>query len=177
VVNMAAIKLGFNGTSNGVSNLPLVCMKCGAAATVIKNHRFLWYPLWIWFFAIFGGWPIPILALILMRWARVEVPFCPRHQHHFRMRWLAVLGLGAVVGLGGLGVLAAAYGAPNDEPLFTALCVVWFVGSVICGLAAATVAGFTMIVAIRITDCEIQLANVSPRFVRAFEDAALGMKG
>jgi hypothetical protein len=171
---MAKVDLWFEGRNNAVYDLPLVCMKCGAEATVVRKHQFSWYPPWIWILFLISILPFVIVALILTKRATVEIPFCPKHKNHFLWRLLAGgAGVAALVGVGALAFAIAAASAPNNNgaDVSSAICLIWFV---LLAVLAITMGVFSSVTTIRptlINDRKIRLTNVSPEFVRAVEEA------
>src|SRR3954469_16324248 len=90
-------------------HLPMVCMRCGTPATVIKTKKMSWYPRWIVVIAVvLCGVPGIILALILYfairKTARLQAPLCEEHQGHWTTRliinWVVgILAVSVSVGL------------------------------------------------------------------------------
>jgi hypothetical protein len=170
---MAEIRLWNNPRDTVIRDLPRVCMKCGADATTSKEKKFSWYPPWIILLIFLGVWPFLIVALILTKWKRVEMQFCDQHKHHYLIR--SLIGLGGVLGLLAIGLLAFMV-AVNSQPgnqgndLFPFLCLGWFVALLIFAVTMSVVTRVTTIRPTEITDRDIRLKNVSPEFVRAMEE-------
>ncbi len=168
---MASVDLWFQGRNNAVYDLPLVCMKCGAEATVVRKRQFSWYPPWIWILFLLSVWPFIIVALILTKRATVEIPFCPKHKNHFLWRLLA--GGAGVAALVAVGIVAFSIAdAPNNRgtDITGAVCLSWFV---LLAVFAVTIGVFNLLTTIRptlINDREIRLTNVAPEFARAVEE-------
>src|SRR5437763_4524985 len=78
--------------------LPMICMRCGEPATVVKTKKMSWYPRWM-ILLVFAGAPgiiiLVILALILRKRAQLEAPLCDQHQGHWTTRlvitWTATI--------------------------------------------------------------------------------------
>jgi hypothetical protein len=171
---MASVDLWFEGRNNAVYDLPLVCMKCGAEATVVRKRQFSWYPPWIWVLFLLSVWPFIIVALILTKRATVEIPFCDKHKNHFLWRLLAGgAGVAVLVGTGVFGYSIAEASAPknNGGDIFGAVCLIWFI---LLAVFALTVGVFNMLTTIRptvIDNRKIRLTNVSSEFAKAFDEA------
>src|SRR5215471_12290618 len=87
-------------------HLPMVCMRCGEPATVIKTKKLSWYPRWILAFVFLGAPGIlilVILAAVLRKSARLQAPFCGRHQGHWTIRlvitWVSTIAM-VLIGVG-----------------------------------------------------------------------------
>src|SRR2546423_10836794 len=65
-------------------DLPSLCMRCGAPATVFKDHTFFLGPL---------GLPLLILPNVVVATGRifVKVPLCAAHQFHWGRRTVIIL--------------------------------------------------------------------------------------
>jgi hypothetical protein len=145
---MAKVDLWFKGTGYAVYNLPPVCMKCGAEATVVEKRAFNQRA----------------------QSATVEMPFCFRHVNHYRVQRLiglvfkGVVPLCIVVTVGsGLGTLTSKGSA-----------WVCYVFLLLLAVAIASGLSWSLRAGIRlksITEHKIQFANVSPKFAEAVVDA------
>ena len=100
-------------------DLPMVCMCCGAPATVTKTRDMSYVPQWV---AVFSVIPIlyVLMATIMTRKARVQAPLCDEHQGHWLKRTLWMWGLfllfGAISGGGFLIAMSLQDGGrPNDS--------------------------------------------------------------
>src|SRR5579872_5181490 len=120
---MAKVYLRIDG-GREIVDLPPVCMKCGAAATVRKSKQFAWVPPWI---SVLVLVPLAyiIVAAVLTKRQRVETTFCDRHSSYWwmypLMMWLLALGL---VGLGVVGAVAASAAAgPRNDALPAMICL------------------------------------------------------
>ena len=69
--------------------LPMVCMRCGEPANVVKTKKLSYYPRWL-ILLVLGGVPglllLVILALVLRKRATLQTPLCDRHQGHWTIR-------------------------------------------------------------------------------------------
>jgi hypothetical protein len=63
--------------------LPMICMRCGAPATLRKKKQFTWYPSWVSILLFAGVLPYIIVVRIMMKKMRVSVPLCDAHSLHF----------------------------------------------------------------------------------------------
>src|ERR1700720_2814473 len=77
--------------------LPMVCMRCGDPANIVKTKRLYWFPRWVYLLFLIHPILVVIFALILTRRARIQAPLCERHRWHWLVRqafvWLTLLGL------------------------------------------------------------------------------------
>jgi hypothetical protein len=177
---MAQVRLWIDPRDTVISDLPRVCMKCGADATTVRKKQFSWYPPWVIVLIFLGVWPFLIVALILTKRRSVEVPFCDQHKNHWLIRILA--GGGAVAALVAAGVLAfvaieslAPKGKGDDLSGF--LCLGWFVLLLVLAIGLAIYNNLTTIRTTEITEREITLTNVSPDFARAVAEEEAALEG
>src|SRR5947209_3408531 len=93
---MAVIRLGrYTGEED---DLPDVCMKCGAPATLRKRKQLSWYPRWVYFLLLVHILVFAIVALATTKRRTVSAPLCDEHKNHWMWRQLVVfLGFAAVV--------------------------------------------------------------------------------
>jgi hypothetical protein len=89
---MAEVEL-FDTGGDG-PDLPDVCMRCGAPATVRLPTVFAWSPPWTYLLLLLGLLPF-FVALVLARRMTVRAPLCARHKNPWWRRQL----VGGVVGL------------------------------------------------------------------------------
>jgi hypothetical protein len=87
---MASIQLTRREAETG--DLPDVCMRCGAPATVRKRRMFVSHPLWVYVLLPFGYLPYVIVAAILTQRTRCYTHFCRRHKNHWVYRALIIWG-------------------------------------------------------------------------------------
>jgi hypothetical protein len=165
---MAVIRLG---SRSEYGELPEVCMRCGAPATVYKDRNFSWYPPWVIVLILVSPIVLIIVALVLTKRRRVRVPLCDRHRNHWLWRKLLVGGsfvFGVVAGLGALFVAMIDPPARGDDPTGL-LCGGMAVGLVLW-LVLVAVLQSTAIRPREITDRSIKLMGVAEEFVRACEE-------
>jgi hypothetical protein len=152
-----------------VEDLPDLCMKCGAPADLRKNKSFSWYPPWVSALLLAGLIPFAIVALILTKRCRVEVPLCAQHKGHWLMRQLLVIGtLLALLGGGVIAMFASMDNHGNDN-LSGMVCLGW-VGLMIGWIVLAAIVQLTSIRPKEITDSSITLTGVSDAFAEAYEE-------
>jgi hypothetical protein len=148
---MATITLSV-GDING---LPRVCMKCGHAATCVRDARFS-----VRYFQGQSG----NVRHYLDRSVTVPVPLCDRHRHHWLMRYLLIglsLPLLSVLAAG-LNVLLSPFRGFNPGGVCCPVLIVWAV--------FAVVVYHGVIRAQDIFERSITLKGVSPAFVEAVEE-------
>src|SRR5205823_824723 len=105
--------------------LPPVCMRCGAEATVYKTKRFTWYPPWVNVLILAGLIPYAIVVAIMTKRIAVNVPLCGRHRFHWGGRvLLMVLPFFALLGL--VAVLVALTSGPGRRGNDTIAAVIGF---------------------------------------------------
>jgi hypothetical protein len=154
-------------------------MRCGAPATNSLVSTFRWHPQWISYIlviTVLAGLIFLIVALILAavlsKTLRVEMPLCDRHRHPWRWQRIALYGgLLMLIGLIAATVGVFVLSKPNDAlgvigtVLFAATLLyfpVW--------LIVAAVVGHNTIHAAGITDSSIKLVSVSREFADAVMD-------
>jgi hypothetical protein len=163
-------------------HLPMVCMRCGAPATVLKVKKMSWYPRWIIVLIVVGAPGLLlglILALVLRKTARLHAPLCEDHQGHWTTRlvinWvIGVLAIGLSVGgfIGFIALDSARPRGPNTDGLMAMMCI----GSLVAffgWLIMAAILHNTSIRPDEITRTHILLAGVSETFVDAVEEAEI----
>lgn len=168
---MATVRLeSYDGE---VCDLPEICMKCGAPSSVRKNKTFSWVPQWVGILILGGLLPYLIVASILTKRCRVEVPLCDQHKRHWLMRQLLVLlsllGLLALGGVFMIVAMAASDKGSGDNPVFAFLCVGWLV-LMVGWLILAVVVQSTTIRPSEITDMSIRLTSVSEVFAETCKE-------
>jgi hypothetical protein len=147
---MAAIDLSFKGMGYAVYDLPPVCMKCGAEATVLEKRRF--------------GRPNG-------QGATVEMPFCFRHVNHYRAQRLIGLAFKVAVPLCFVVTVGSGLGALTSKGnawVFYTWQLLLAVAIVLMGLYWSLRTGVRLK---SISENRIQFANVSPKFVQAVVEA------
>ena len=153
-----------------VTDLPDLCMKCGAPSLVRKKRTFSWYPPWVGVLLLAGLVPFVIVAVILTKRCRVVVPLCEQHKNHWLMRQLLVLlSLLGILALGfaaTLAVGAASKSGSKGDDLFGLVCMGW-VFLLIGWVVLAVIVQSTSIRPKEITDTSIRLTSVSEEFARA----------
>jgi len=163
---MAQVQLYFDDLDDDA--LPDVCMKCGAPAVAHKLKTFAWHPPWVIVLMLFGLLPYVLVALVLTKRRKVNIPFCEAHENHWRWRLLFTLGSFAVPVLLIIGAIAAASSGAND--LSGILLICGFIGLPVWLIAVAVVYATAISVA-NITDDHITLRNVGREFVLAYKES------
>jgi hypothetical protein len=141
-------------------DLPRVCMRCGAPATVYKRNKFKWHPPWAFLFLGAIG------AMIFGKTMTVPVPLCPKHKWHWT-------GRAALVGftLPLIPIFFIAWAIVASQ--FSERGSVLFMPSLVVFLAwlimAIVLLRLTGIRPAEITDKSITLTGVSEEFIRALE--------
>jgi hypothetical protein len=146
---MANVDLWFKGMGYAVYDLPPVCMKCGANATVVEKRRF---------------------GRTNGKGATVEMPFCSRHVSHFDVQHLISVAFKVAVPICVVGIVGSGLGA------LTAKGSAWFFSVWLLLLSLSIVPGLYW--SLRsgprlksVTEKRIQFSNVSPKFVQALVEA------
>jgi hypothetical protein len=150
--------------------LPDVCMKCGAPATVRKAKTFSWHPGWVYVLLLLGLLPFVIVALVMTKRRTVRAPLCDAHRNHWLWRTLVILG-------SFFGLFAVAFvvfiasvqpdprGAQTD---FTGWACLGCVLALFVWVILAAVLSMTAVRAAEITDRSITLVGVSREFADAY---------
>jgi hypothetical protein len=157
-----------------VDDLPRVCMRCGQPSAVVRVRTFSWTPSWVALLLLAGLLPYIIVALILTKRMRVEVPLCAAHKGHWF--WRAVLIWGSMLVLGALAILGIAIqavladqGGGRGDETFAYVC--WgSIGLLLVWIVIVAVAQQTAIRPVEITDDTITLTGVSPDFRHALKE-------
>jgi hypothetical protein len=159
---MPEIRLGRYEAEEG--ELPPLCLRCGAPATVFKARLLSWQPAWT--YVVFGlaFWPIVLATLVLRKRMRLLAPFCRKHRNYWQrqrlLSWAVFFGLTILF----LPLITAA--ATIDDPASrfpNPLLLFW-----LAGMAITFAVEFVHLGAIRateITDDAIALTNVADAFV------------
>ena len=147
-------------------DMPAVCMRCGAQATVTRNKTFSKSQGWTFFTIFLGAWPYFLCALLFRHRLRVPVPLCDAHRNHFRWQAGVLWGGIALVALLLAGCFAL-MGNVSDAVLkncflavgiVAAVWVVVLLGNRLLGITAGTV-----------NDEEALVVGVSDDFAKAYE--------
>lgn len=166
---MAQVRLGRYEVEE--KQLPMVCMRCGAPAVVLRKKNFAWHPQWVFILLLFGLLPMFIVALILTKRMKVAAPFCAEHKNHWNIRM--AIGFGGFVALVLFGFarlfVLAQMGRKGDD-LMGLFCLGWFLLLLIWFIANLIIMGSTSVRATEITDRSITLNGVCPKFVHALQE-------
>ena len=150
---MGSIKLARYEAEEG--DLPNLCMRCGARATVRRSCSFAWHPPWVWLMT-----PLVLVPLVgrvvahgFIKRMGTHILLCEQHKRHLAVRgpiiWCSAVGL-VLVGMGLLAVMGKAIG-------LVMMLATW--------LVSALVIQNTAIHATEITDWSITLTRISPVFI------------
>ncbi len=160
------------GPGQGVIDLPAICIKCGAPATVRKNKQFSWQPPWVPVLIIGGLLPYIIVSMILTKRKSVETPLCDQHKSYWwmypLMMWMLVLGViafGVVAMIG----LSAAGGNGNDTGELVGLACAGSGVALLVILIVAAIVNSMRIRPTEITDRHVYLTAVSQEFADAVD--------
>lgn len=165
-------KLTLDSYRGDAEELPEVCMKCGEAATQFKRRTFSWYPPWTAVLLVAGLVPFAIVAILMTKKSRVEVPLCDAHKNHWLMRQLLSIGsfFALVLFLAITIGVAVAIGDDNrgENVLMPFVCggnAILFLGWLILAIILQN----TAIRPTEITEDSITLTSVSDAFVEAYK--------
>ena len=155
------------------SELPPVCMRCGAPAVVWAEHTFWWYPRSVDRLVRFWRLCPLVLPLCLILAAcyrqrvRVALPLCGRHEGHWSRRaWYTFGGLAGLPVAGAVGLLLGTSPSDEGQVLFGLFGVGWAVAAILW-LVGAAVLRKTGIRLRGVSDRGITLQGVAPAFVEA----------
>jgi hypothetical protein len=159
-------------------NLPMICLRCGEPATVVKTKKMAWYPRGLIFLVLLGVPGIIILAIlaaVLTKRARLQAPFCEQHQNHWLIRttviWTTTISLLAL-GIGAIVFVVYLEAHRMADLFFPFLCI----GGVVLLVGWLILIGVLQSTSIRpdeITSTHILLNGVAEEFVQAVEEAEI----
>jgi hypothetical protein len=160
--------------------LPMVCMRCGEPATVVKTKMMSYYPRWL-ILLVLGGLPglivLAVLALALRKRARLQTPLCDQHQGHWTIRlaigWAAAVGfvVAAIATVGAFIMLENA--GPRNADVFAPFVCIGGMFVFLGLLILIVIVHSTSIRPDEITRTHILLNGVSDAFVTAVEEAEI----
>jgi hypothetical protein len=141
-----------------VARLPSRCVKCNEPATYRLRRTLSWHSPWLFLMFIFPGWLIYlIVALIVRKTAKIELPLCDEHR---TQRSKGIL-IAWIVSLSGIALcFAMAFG--NDDRLgFLVLAgLIMLIFGLIFGLIRSQVVSTQ-----KIDDTHVWLKKVSPLYL------------
>lgn len=149
------------------TRLPLVCVRCGERAVLLKELQFSWAPALASLLILTGLPGILIVILVLVKRARLKLPFCEKHRNPGYWReilhygGLSVFGLLFVAAVVWLALTSRSQGPEVDWAGLICvgvgvLALLWLIGIIILEMYT--------IRAGEITDDSVTLTAVSPRF-------------
>jgi hypothetical protein len=150
-----------------LEDMPSLCLRCGAPATVAPSKTFSKSQGWTTVLIFFGGVPYLLATLVFRNRLRVRTPLCDAHRHHFN--WQAGIlwgGLAALaLMLAGCFAMIPNGGAMTDKcfgavGILAAVWVVVLLVNRLSGIQAAAV-----------SDRDALVVGVSAKFARAYEAA------
>jgi hypothetical protein len=155
-------------------DLPMVCMRCGAAATVTRTRRMSWYPRWVWILILVNLIIVLIVALILTKRAVLQAPFCEQHKGHWSRRlligWLSFFAMVLFI-VGDIVVMANAPRHVQDS--LGAFAALAGLGAFLVWLITLIILSSTAIRPAEITDADLVLDGVAPAFIDALEEGEM----
>jgi hypothetical protein len=167
---MATVRLGRNQCENG--QLPLICMRCGAAAEDFVQQKFTWHNERLSLTMFLGIVPNNLTTSTLDCRMTVRAPVCSAHRHHWSNRKLFnyFMPIAVMASAMTLVVFRSTTLFPRElqeqVTTFTGislrlLILIWVIVSVIWN--------FQMIQPEKIDDHSITLKGVAPGFVAAVQ--------
>src|SRR6516162_11189643 len=170
---MAHMRMHVDQANGG---LPMVCMRCGDPALVVKSKKLSYYPRGLLFLVLLGAPGLVlllILALALRKTALLQAPLCERHQGHWTIRavisWAGTI-LVVLLCTAGLAFFIALidWRQRHAEDLGGLVCLA-SLGVFVVWLIVLAVLQNTAIRPDEITRTHILLNGVSDEFVQAVE--------
>ncbi|HZT82627.1 MAG TPA: hypothetical protein VFA26_20530 [Gemmataceae bacterium] len=154
--------------------LPDICMKCGEPAAVRKKKQFAWYPPWIAILILGGLLPFAIVATIMTKRMKVNMPFCEQHRNYWLVRNLyGLIGLGIflILGVAGFALAMALdiHRQGGGESAFGLICLGWGV-LFLAWLVSLVIVQSGNIKPKEITDNTITLVKVHEYFADALDE-------
>jgi hypothetical protein len=169
---MASIQLTRREAEEG--DLPDVCMRCGAPATVRKRRMFVSHPLWVYVLLPIGYLPYVIVAAIMTQRVRCYTLFCGRHKNHWLYRALFIWGafvlmIALIVGSFAV-VISMETQLKKSTDAFVGILCFGSLGLMFCWLISIPIMQLTAIHPGDVTERRLTLKRVSPTFVDAVRD-------
>jgi hypothetical protein len=160
-----------------IVDLPPVCMKCGAPATVLKKKKFSYCPSWVGVLILLGLIGVVlyiVVASALTKRQTVETPLCERHQNYWwKYPLYMTLSFVGLISFGVLAMIVMSFATQGNRNSDGGL-VGWTAGvtalSLVLLLIAAAIISSMRIRTTEITERYVRLAGVSPEFADAVEE-------
>jgi hypothetical protein len=143
-------------------------MACGQPATMHKSKNFAWYPKWTLVLILAHVLIFAIVASILTKRMRVDVPLCEKHRGYFWKRTLLMILSFVLLVAVGIGVVALLSDQLGGDAAgfacigFGVLLLIWVIALIIIQQM--------MIRPSEISERSITLVGVNDDFVAAFEE-------
>jgi hypothetical protein len=120
------------------ATLPPNCVKCNApVAGGYLRKTFRWHSLWLYVLIFFGVFLYFIIALIVQKKSKLEIPFCQKHRSWRTRMYLA----GSFLLIGWIPVLLVMNGFDIDGAKVALICIAMaFSGLVILGTVGMSLA-------------------------------------
>ena len=152
----------------GEGFLPPVCIRCGEAATGVRQQYFQSTPP-VLYLLVFICFPLfLVLFFVLRKKMNVALPVCERHQGMWlRRQLISTLGIVSIVG-GVIGGVTFGYELDNLLDTKGAGVAVVVIGLLVAAICFG-IAGLGMLRPTRITNDTITLSGVSPIFADTVE--------
>jgi hypothetical protein len=166
---MAKVRLSRREVERG--HLPPVCALTGVPTDDVKRKTFSWMPSWVGLLILFGLLPYLIIALIMRKSMTVDLPLVREKHGHWLWRTVFLLiGVSMCVSLlvGG-GIMSSGAGRGSSQESVAGVLFALGIVGFLAVLIAALVLSQKAIRPTEITDNEITLAGVHPRFRDAIE--------
>src|SRR5262245_40258178 len=162
---MAEVRLGRLEAEEG--ELPPLCLRCGAPATMYNARRLAWQPGWVVVLFALTFWPLLVMSLLIRKRMRLLAPFCHAHRNYWRRRFLiAATVYGGLAGFVMAGFMLLVVAQADGRTVVNPLLPFWFIG--LYFLAAIFLVQLGSIRATEITDDSIALTGVAAEFVNHF---------
>jgi hypothetical protein len=170
---MATVRLGRNECENG--QLPLVCMRCGAAAENLVQQELSWHDEWLALSLLFGIVPYFLLAPLHTWRMTIHAPLCSMHRGHWTNRKLFTTFMPIAVFSSAISFLAfhntTLFPGELQDQLKT-LTAVGLSLLVLIWVILSVVWDFNIIKIVNIDYHSITLKRVAPAFVAAVQAQA-----
>jgi hypothetical protein len=147
------------------AQFPPYCVKCGAPAQKWVNKNFGWHTPWLYLIILVNVLIYAIVATIVMKRMRLNVPLCA--QHYGRRRGWLTAGWIMLAGFLPISITIGMMGNGSDEAVGAAVLLgaAMFIASLVC-----LVIGSILLRPQEITDTQAIFTGVSPAFLQYVPD-------